>query len=52
MWRHVSEQAWYWSGTRWCSLSVMSELPPIAMTAVRVPMIRILAPISAPPADP
>ena len=31
---HVSAAAWYWSGTPWCSLSVMSELPPMAMTAV------------------
>ena len=36
MWRHVSEHAWYWSGTRWCSLSVMSEFPPMAMTAVLI----------------
>ena len=34
MCRHVSWAAMYWSATVWCCLSLISELPPIATTAV------------------
>ena len=32
MWRLVSSSAAIWSGTVWCCLSLISELPPIATT--------------------
>ena len=35
--QHVSPAAMYWSRTVWCCLSLISELPPIATTAVARP---------------
>ena len=34
MWRAVSTTAAYWSATLMCWASLMSELPPMAMTMV------------------
>ena len=38
--QQVSPAAMYWSRTVWCCLSLISELPPIATTA----LFRLIAP--------